>query len=495
MSALTALARALAIERGRAVLTVTRRHTHISDRPLVFVPLALAGEANAPLACLIGSTLTSPQLLVVPQPRNRDLRFAFTEALARVMLDYVESFTASMEILGDDPVFSDAPQLIVANPSVVAFTRLLGRSTRLRRTDGDYAVHPSVPMLGRWLTFFAERAEHPGSAAMISMTSALAAHWATGQSALEDANLAALMGWINPPPGVCGFDAAADAEDPLRWPPAGPATDPSFDNDVLAPLVRVYDDADANADDGARDRAVAALESALRGQMEATWLLVWQGVALLRTLPPAGSIARRWEQERREFTDRMEYWRDGGLPQGRLDQAVAAARRLNQLEREQEEFVIARALDDQLALAEFRLTGEAFTGTVVHREPTRVDRSGKRAKLRPQVVVATSDPVRLDVGTALRSPARPTQEARVVDVCPVDFGCEVTLELSGGMGRTLTPPPGAVPELAETLSFSTLTMGAGRSAPFPHADDTPWTHGGPPRPYAPTDADAAEAWA
>ena len=41
------------------------------------------------------------------------------------------------------------------------------------------------------------------------MTAVLAAHWATGQSALEDANLAALMGWIAPSDGLTGPEAAA----------------------------------------------------------------------------------------------------------------------------------------------------------------------------------------------------------------------------------------------------------------------------------------------
>ena len=53
------------------------RHVHVSDRPLVFIPLALAGEANAPLAAMVGDDAGAPRLLVVTQPRNRDQRFAF----------------------------------------------------------------------------------------------------------------------------------------------------------------------------------------------------------------------------------------------------------------------------------------------------------------------------------------------------------------------------------------------------------------------------------
>ncbi len=492
MSTLTSLARARAVETGRAVPIVCRRHAHLSDRPLVFVPLSLAGEANAPLACLVGSRASSPGLLVVPQPRNRDLRFAFAASLASVVLDYVDSFAAATELVDGRNVATDAPQLLVANPSGVAFTRLLGRSTRLRRTEGEYAVEPSVPLLGRWLTYFAERSEYPGSSSMLAMTSVLAAHWATGQSMLEDANLAALIGWIDPRSGLSGPEAAALAEDPVRCPPAGPATDPTFDNEVLVPLVRSYDHA---VDDAGRARAAAALGTALHGQLEPTWRLMWQGVSLLRALPAGPSLSKRWLQDRREFTDRMEYWRDGGLPQGRTDQAVAAARRLNRLEREQDEFIADRARDDELAMAEFRLGGEAFAGLVISRDATRLDTSGPRRKLRPHIVVSTSDRLRLEQGVAVRSTSRPGQEARILDISYVESIAEVRLELAGGMGRSLTPAPGSVPELAERLCYSTLGKDAGRPAPFPSVEETPWTHGGPPPVYLPTDEDAAEAWA
>jgi hypothetical protein len=342
-------------------------------------------------------------------------------------------------------------------------------------------------LLGRWLTYFAERTEHPGSCSMLAMTTVLSAHWATGQSSLEDVNLAALMGWIAPPSGRSAFEAAREAEDPTVWPPAGPTTDPTFDNEVLAPLIRSYDAAPT-------PRAVAALESALRSQLEPTWRLIWQGLELLRSLEPGPSVERRWLADRRSFTDIVEYWRDGGLPQARVDSAVRAAQRLHWLEREQHAFQVDTASDDPLLMAEFRLTGEAFAGTVVRREPARVDGSGRRRKLRPHICVRTRDPVRLESGVVVRSGDRPTQKARIVDLAYVDDSVEVTLELEGGMGRSLTPAPGSVPELDESLCYSTLQRDDSRSPAFPKREETPWTHGGPPPSFEPSNEDAAEAW-
>jgi hypothetical protein len=506
MSALTALARARAAESGRAQPACTVRHVHVSDRPLVLVPLGLAGEASAPLAALVGEDPGLPRLLVVAQPRNRDQRFAFAAALARIVLGYVESFTRETESIpprrGDaEPRerFTTAPQLWLPNRSGIGFAGLLGRSTRFRRTEGEWAVDPGVPVLGRWLTYLAERAETPGSCLTLAATEALSLHWASGQSPAEDQNLAALLAWIDPPRGRTGPEAAAGAEDPLTWPPAGPATDPGFDNEVLAPLIAAVDR--AGEDPAALARAEARLREALSGQLTPTWGLMWRAVALLRGLPPGARVASRWDADRDSFTAYVRYLRDTGLPQPRWDSAVTAARRLDWLERRAASYAAERALDDPLVMAEYRITGEAFAGTISSAQPDRIVGVGRGRKLRPLVTVVTEDPVRLEPGVRLTSPARPGQTAEIVSVMPGGAGTvtglvtEVVLELSGGMGRSHTAPPGAVPEAGERVCFMVKAESWFGAGVFPAAEETPWTHGGPPRQaYVPADEDAAEAW-
>ncbi|MBT8225023.1 MAG: hypothetical protein KJO75_05930, partial [Dactylosporangium sp.] len=307
MSTLIALARALAVRRGRAQPVATVRHLHCSDRPLVVIPLTLAGEANAPLAVMAGDDPDHPRTLVVPQPRNRDQRFAFAAQLASIVLPYVERHRGAVEAVAADRGRQtrwrsvDAPQLLVPNLAGVGFLRLFGRATRFRSTEGPYPVAPEVPLLGRWLTVLAERAEYPGSSMLVAMTEALALHWATGQSAVEDANLAALMAWIAPPEGLDGAKAALDAEDPELWPPAGPATDPGFDNAVLAPAMEAHDAARAGGPDDdplAEPRAYAAIERALTSQLAPTWGLLWRAVDLLRALPAGPRAADRWAWDR-----------------------------------------------------------------------------------------------------------------------------------------------------------------------------------------------------
>jgi hypothetical protein len=471
VSTLTALARVQAQEAGRAMPIATVRHLHLHGRPLVLIPYALAGEANAPLAVMAGTAPDEPTLLVVAQPRNRDQRFAFAARLAEMLVPYVDSFTGVAEPIAVDRGrdvryrFLDAPQLWVPNTGGVEFLRLFGRSTRFRRTDGDHPVPATVPLLGRWLTFFAGAAEMPGSSLLLNAVQALNLHWATGQSSAEDAQLAAQLAWIDPPPGVSGVVAAGEAE---RLPAAGPATDPDFDNDVLAPLMS-GDEPD-----------VEQLTDILRERLMPAWRQMWRTLGLLRTLPAGARVAGRWDSDRDTFSAFVQHLADGGRPQPRRDGAVAAAARLHRLENAATRYAVQRAFDDPLVMAEYRLAGAAFAGRVTLAKADRIDDSGKRPVLRPRIMVATTEPVRVEPGAALTSPARPAQKAKVISITPTPDGCDVLLELSGGMGRKLVAEPGSVPEAGEHILLTTLSESFRPVGSFPDPADTPWTHGGPP---------------
>ncbi len=153
-----------------------------------------------------------------------------------------------------------------------------------------------------------------------------------------------------------------------------------------------------------------------------------------------------------------------------------------------------RAFDDPLVMAEYRMTGEAFAGEVVAAEPDRVDGSGRRRVLRPRITVATEDEAPADLGGAFTSPSRPRQSARVIDVTETGRRARIVLELQGGMGRSLTPEPGSVPAVGEQVCYAAFGDAYQPPPPFPAPEDTPWTHGGPPLPYVPSDDDAREAW-
>ncbi|MBB1245414.1 hypothetical protein GL263_17860, partial [Streptomyces durbertensis] len=214
MSLMTHLARMEAADAGRARPLATVRHRHLSERPMVMVPLTTAGETGAPLGVILGTDPERPTLLTVAQPRDRDLRAAFLAELADALLPHLESCQDDTEQVRDDAeLCRDAPQLLVPNAAGVEFVRLLGRATRFRRTaeEDPRATHPApprVPLLGRWLSHYGDRARVPGSSLLLAVTELLSRHWATGQSSLEDQHLGALLAWLDPPAGIHGARAA-----------------------------------------------------------------------------------------------------------------------------------------------------------------------------------------------------------------------------------------------------------------------------------------------
>ncbi|WP_328677628.1 hypothetical protein OG905_25815 [Streptomyces sp. NBC_00322] len=512
MSLISTLARLEAVESGRATALATVRHRHLSERPLVLVPLTTAGEAGAPLGALVGTDEQEPRLLVVAQPRDRDLRFAFLAELADAVLPHLDAYADDVEpaersetdpetgkrVKVEVELCADAPQLIVPGRAGIDFVRLLGRSMRFRRTaeqdpDAPHPAPPRVPLLGRWLTHYGERARVPGSSLLLAATDLLGRHWATGQSSLEDQHLGALLAWIDPPEGESGADAALraelarDARGQLLCPPAGPATDPAFDNRLLAPAVERYDRARqalGAAEDGAEaDARLGELTLAEREirrlvltQLTPTWHAVWRSLELLRTLPEGPRAADRWTRDRWSFTGHRDRVRAGEPPQPRRDDAVTAARKLASRETAQAQLEAQEALDDPLVLAGRRLAGEAFLGEVT--EVVMAWSDSKRPSPRPLLTVRTDDRPHLgERAKVYRSLGGKPQTAEFVRH---EADGTLVLRLTDRMGRSRDPAEGSVPDTGERIAWTLFEHDQRGGPKLPDPEETPWTHGGPP---------------
>ncbi|MFG1663789.1 hypothetical protein [Streptomyces sp. Y7] len=482
MSLLTTLLRLEAAETEQAQDASTIRHFHLTERPMVFLPLNRSGTEATSLAVMYGDDPSRPQLLVAP-PRGRPT--AFLDDLADGILTYIDSFQHTTERLparGNRPArqrYTNAPQLLVANRKSVPHIERLGRALRFTETPEGTDPARSTGRLGQWLTFFAEHAEYPGSALLAALTELLTSHWVTGQSPLEDEHLAALMAWIRPPAGTTGLHAALAAEDPQLRRPAGPATDPSFDTFELDPLLTAYDTAAEEGNTAAMTRHTDRLRDLLHTYLHPTWNDAWQALSLLRSLPQTPDAHRRWDADRDRFTAYSTYLADDGRPQPIKDDAISAARRLARLEQAQGAFEARRAMEDPFVMAERRTSGEALAGTVIDTDPhhTITGPSG-RPLLRPRFTLHTTDPVRLDTGSLLAGPHNPRVHAAIRSITPRDGGTDLLLEITTLTGTVAKPKPDSVPAVEDHL-FLTLAPEFFRQPPFPSRDDTPWTHGGP----------------
>ncbi|MYR02129.1 hypothetical protein GTX23_27015, partial [Streptomyces sp. SID6139] len=273
----------------------------------------------------------------------------------------------------------------------------------------------------------------------------------------------------------------------LRCPPAGPATDPAFDNKLLAPAIERYDRARTalaaaedplEADDrlAALTRAEREVRGLIESQARPTWDAVWRGLDLLRALPEGGRAEERWIRDRWSFTGHRDRVLAGEPPQPRRDDAVTAANKLATREREQARLEAQEALDDPLVMAGRRLAGEAFAGEVT--EVVMAYSEGRRPSPRPLVTVRSDDrPHLAERAKVYRSLGGRPQSAEFVEQAAEDV---VVLRILDKMGRGKEPEPGSVPEKGDRVCFTLFEHEQRGGAKLPDPEETPWTHGGPP---------------
>ncbi|MBP0458973.1 hypothetical protein [Streptomyces montanisoli] len=475
MSLLASLLRLRADASGHAIRTSHVRHLHLSDQPLMMLPLKRTGPAARPLAVMLGTSPLRPRLLIAPPSGSTATMLT---ALAKAVIGHVASHHRAKEYLPATATrperarYLDAPQLVVPNQQAVRFLRTLASGLRLRRLDDQSPSANSIRLLGQWLTHFTDRAQIPGSAALVSLTDLLVMHWITGQSPQDD-DLATLLAWIYPPFGSTdGRDAARHAEAPDTYRGAGPDTDAAFDNEKLTPLVDAY----------ARDPtpALQELEKLLAAYLQPTWDRLWQAYALLQAIPPTASAGRRWAAERAEFTDHTTHLDQDGRPRPARDQAVSAAISLERREAARAAFNADRALEDPFVRVELRTTGDAVGGTVIAVDDQHtICGPGGRDMWRPRITLSTQDPVHLEPGRLLTSHLHRTARYQVRGLIAGPVDTLVELEITAGMGTVDRPNHTVLPSAG---AFLVLTAAPEhfRMPAFPSRDQTPWTHGGPP---------------
>ncbi|MER7911434.1 hypothetical protein [Streptomyces sp. NPDC096068] len=503
MSLLASYLRVCAASTGNAQRASQLRHLHLSDQPLMLMAMKRTGPAARPLAVMLGTDPYRPKLLVAPPSGDTT---SMLTALADTVIAHIDTCRQRSENLpatSRRPArkrYTDAPQILVPNPQTAEHLKALGDDLRLRRVDDETPGSRSVQRLGHWLTYLTDRAHDiPGSSALIPLTGLLGMHWITGQSLLEDDDLASLLAWIDPPRhAASGRDAADKAADRATHRPAGPATDAAFDNDQLAPLFHAY----ARAHGQEQPRILEELNSLLTAYMRPTWDLMWHAYTLLQALPEAKNTTRRWALERTAFTDECTYLAEDGRPRPAREQAVATAVRLAVTEHAVITFAAERATDDPFVQAELRTTGEAFGGHVTTIEPEHTLRGPTgRGLWRPRFTVTTADPVLLESGRPLACHTHPSARYRIrtithldgATLAETDGDTVVELEITAGMGPATRPNHAVLPEPGAFLVF-TLAPDHYQMPEFPTRDKTPWTHGGPPpgHPHDTNDEDSGD---
>ena len=418
---------------GHAQRTAFLRHRHLMSTPLALVLWQLGAEPFSAAALGYGLRPDRLSFSVAGDPRNRDLAFACLRPLA---LWFNPRFERPAEERDEHDWATSVPQVVVPNPATVALIGRLGRRLAYLTADERFTPDPELIRLGQHFLFLERHAIRPGQQVVVPLTEILRDHWATAQTDLERGSLAALDAFIEPPPGVHGFDAAAAAE--LET--VGPLPD-GDDDAAVEPLVREFNAARAGrADAMTVTELLGPIAAHYRPLVERSWRLLWRCHERERAYPEAASCTRRLAGDCEAYTQHIDWTVAVGRRRTRQT-ARQAASTLRELEGAQALMDAQEAVDDPLRMARYLLAGKALAGTVV-----AVDRAyreivtTKRAR-RPLVTLDCPERCRIPQGRALYwSDHADGPEWEVHGVADNGSGSLVTMKLLTSL--TATPVPG-----------------------------------------------------
>lgn len=445
----------------------SKRHVHVSTRPLVVAYLQMAGEPYSLWACRIGRSTDDSTVIVAHDPRDREQQNEAFSRLSNVLLTAIErSLEEDLEPL----------QLWVTNPGAAANLRRLGRVMRAR------AVSDEVSLAGAYLDLYAQSADAPGSALCVAATEWLARQRVTGQSDLEDANLATQLVWwdrtsltqiepslIPPSSSAQGVFVTTRIAETMAM---GTLLNP-VDERSIAALVEGLNT--ARRDGTHRPELEHTLAEEMAVHLGRIWRALWAAHGQLLAIPEARSADDRWAGDQHTFQLHHDWLQRVGRIRY-VDSPMQAARLLSHWEANHVETVRNVALDDDLAFLELVLDNKAIVGTVVSTQPDR-----KIGRRRRPLVTLVCEPTSVAVDSDLWWRTNPKVRGRVVDVIENPNDATLVVEIVEGV-------TGAIPAVGDTVGFIALPP------PFPirpkMPTEAPWTHTAAPV-DAPIDEDAS----
>lgn len=429
-SELDLLTRLLAYRDGRAYPRASHRQVAIRPDALVLCPLAMAGEDTTIHVVAYGPVAGPARVLCVPDPRRRDDQYRLFGALGADIEAYYQRCRDA----------AGFPQLLVSAAPVAAQLDTLADRLRYNRLD------PAVRRFGELLSYATGRLPVAGQQALLTATGALKLHWATGQQEAEDEHLGALLTWLEPPAGRSVLAAVAAAE----LEPMGAKTDPTFDRDVLVPLVAAYNEAVRKGASATELRARARLiRYALAPVVRRIYDATQRAIALLQRsgLPPLPDLAAMEAREAAEFESFMR-GRDAGFPLALRDRPKAAAFGLAGREEAAETVEAAVLLGDRVARASGRLSGRVLLGEV---ENPRTVRAAPRRFVARFEVRSRQRVLHLRRRDELCWVDDPRLRVLVEDVRREGRATRVFLRVTAGRQAVGLPPAGATREFVEKV--------------------------------------------
>lgn len=195
---LAAVGRTYARVRGRAVAVRRTSSIDLALEPGFCITAIRVVSEQRPQALAFGLAGQRPDITVSWNPLGRDAGFLepFAEALDHFLMLRLDA--------------RKTPRVWVANDATLELLDVLGH-----RYERNSQATPTLRRMGQQCRQLALEATMEGQQAVVVATRLLQDHFLTGQSAVEDGHLGAMLAWIDPPAG----QAAGPVADELALQP------------------------------------------------------------------------------------------------------------------------------------------------------------------------------------------------------------------------------------------------------------------------------------
>lgn len=401
---MSAIAKMQARVEGRAVLISDVLRVDPDPDAFVLAPIKMAGEGRL-WAVAYGRRGDAPAFSFTPDPRNRDDEASSViNPLAVTLEEYFQECRA----------IKRAPQVWVSSGSAV---RLLSALSERRGSRHD----ANVAKLGLRLHFLSDRHDYAGQQVLHSASQVLSAHFATGQSPLEDQHLGAFLAWFAP-----GEEDAAEAARVAEDSPAGVNTDVDFDLDA-ADLLQEFSGPTRGR--SARRKAIAhELDGMLRSVAVHIYELIEQSIQVLESqnLPKVPQIQKLRNKDfdafdffmEREFVPLRASADEAGRQLAAREAAIDSAANV---------FLGSDSIERSLGIQ----SGDVIEGTIS--DLTYGSRSGSVHEITFETGQSIST---LRVGDTVRIDSTKKIELQLVRQGPLDHVGERTLSFRVEIGKT-----------------------------------------------------------
>lgn len=379
MSDLKAVARLLAYEQGHAVPITRERSVPISSRPLILIPINMAGESPSLFALGVGTDDGHINIEVCCEPRARAEQYEMLERAA----SHIEQIVADWE---DDP--AAMPQIIT--PSTAATKLTLAVIDRMAFAPA--ADRQLLSRIGRSLYVTDRAFERPDSAMILDMPGALTKTYATGQDDHADQHLGAQLEWFAPPDGeICRRVREAELL------PVSTATSPDLDNEELDPRLARLRVARRERDTVTAAQVEAEIRAIFVTEVERRYLLILRALDLVRSLPASAAAHEIQSADRRRFDQHRAYVADPShfITRGVRDNFAVAEFLEREFAADRVEGLCTRSESGARGAA--RLAGEIVVGEVL----SRTERTQGRRRIVEYDILTDQDRLAIRPGDAL----------------------------------------------------------------------------------------------